>query len=633
MRGPLTLEEHEAVSKAPMVPPPTEDQVADLVKYLDAQDDYDGLTGVNDEIINMSADGNYMMEKALSEYEEPVELTPGTEKTAISTEIQDRGRLDLDYICGEGNEEAEESAEPLPALTIDFLDVGMGDSTLFVCGDGTTVLIDCGSTSSSREPGSDAVTFLQARLNQLRDLRRLNEPQIDRLYLTHPDQDHYNLLPSLFSSLPGLKVGEFHIGGRKNDYKMVRNVFPERDTKLPSIMTIFQSSKVVEYDPEFKGEAEASLKSVASSSGRAVSFRTLCANAVPLHKETKRNASSIAVLVEMAGQNRDDPPVKILMMGDGEQTVEEHLLRDHNGPISASTLLHVGHHGAEKAANKSFLEVVDPRVAQISADQNYAHPYRTLSERITKDPALQVNQAMANDPSHSIVVGEGANKTKFHKEEQTNSAIIMNIGKQEVDTSGSVKAEQARREGATPMVAIGQQWRVTFEGDGSFEMFSTLEDQNHDVVYLPNIVSPVAGTMGIDREAIGGESDPHMAAVSGRTRTERRGNCLYEAVNIALNNPPDMDRVLRQMVTDYAIQKPEIMRDAGLDHNRVMNTLSTPGGWAGNEGDIAPVLLASAIRQNIRVIAEGWETVVQSLEETQGDEIRLRLSDNHYDVL
>ena len=65
---------------------------------------------------------------------------------------------------------------------------------------------------------------------------------------------------------------------------------------------------------------------------------------------------------------------------------------------------------------------------------------------------------------------------------------------------------------------------------------------------------------------------------------------------------------------------------------RITDEKQTGHGHAG-DGHRGVIGFASAIRQNIRVIAEGWETVVESLVETQGDEIRLRLSDNHYDVL
>ncbi|RYE66079.1 MAG: hypothetical protein EOO81_11935 [Oxalobacteraceae bacterium] len=199
---------------------------------------------------------------------------------------------------------------------------------------------------------------------------------------------------------------------------------------------------------------------------------------MPLHQETKTNAASLVVLVEMAAPSQGIEPVKLLMMGDGEVTVEEQLLREHTGAITNSTLLHVGHHGAEKAATKPFLEVVNPRVAQVSADQNWAHPYRTTIKRITDNPKLRVNEALENDPSHSIVVGQGSGKTKVHEQEFTNSALLMNIGEQVDDVSGSENAKKVIAAGDAPKEAIGQQWRVTFQDDTSFEPFSTRHDGN-----------------------------------------------------------------------------------------------------------------------------------------------------------
>jgi len=433
-----------------------------------------------DELNAMDAEARKVIEAASRELQEDVWLQKGDLELDIG--------MDVDVEAFDEEEEPSVQA-PLPPLTVDFLDVGMGDSTLFVCGDGTTVLIDCGTTSNIKTGAQDALTFLSSRLQELQALRGLPAPRLDRVYLTHPDRDHYNLLPSLFQMTPGLKVNEFHIGGQKSEYdKKGEDVFKFKNRATMS--ELFKKCKVFEYGKEFAGEKSASLVSETSATGGPVSFRILCANSVAGHqhkskKESGPNLSSLVVLVEMKPQHADPrtPPAKILMMGDGEASVEDRLLQLHSKAIHDCTLLHIGHHGSQIAANAHFLSHVNPRVAQVSADQNWAHPYRSTVERVTQAPGLRVNEAMSGDEAHPIVYGEGANATKVHTQTSTTSALIMNISEQQVDTSDSEKAVAARKtKGMTPTVAIGEQWRVQFNADGTFEAFSTRRDP--DVTYL-----------------------------------------------------------------------------------------------------------------------------------------------------
>ncbi len=66
------------------------------------------------------------------------------------------------------------------SLTVDFLDVGQGDSTLITFPDGRHWLIDAGGTAAA-EIGTDHLVPI---------LRGLGVKKLDRLVLTHPDPDH-----------------------------------------------------------------------------------------------------------------------------------------------------------------------------------------------------------------------------------------------------------------------------------------------------------------------------------------------------------------------------------------------------------------------------------------------------------
>src|SRR6266436_6786539 len=69
-----------------------------------------------------------------------------------------------------------------------FMDAGQGDCTLIVYPDGSLTLVDCGSTKSG------AAAFVE--IKKVID-RHFDNKQDFNLVLTHPDEDHYNLLQTL----------------------------------------------------------------------------------------------------------------------------------------------------------------------------------------------------------------------------------------------------------------------------------------------------------------------------------------------------------------------------------------------------------------------------------------------------
>lgn len=92
------------------------------------------------------------------------------------------------------------------ALSLHFLDVGQGDSTLIVCPNATTILIDGGSLSG--RSAADVRAYIDGQIGPL--------AAIDHLIVSHPDADHYNLLPSV---LQGRLVRRAYYVGEASDYR------------------------------------------------------------------------------------------------------------------------------------------------------------------------------------------------------------------------------------------------------------------------------------------------------------------------------------------------------------------------------------------------------------------------------
>ncbi|HWI52485.1 MAG TPA: DUF4157 domain-containing protein, partial [Symbiobacteriaceae bacterium] len=114
--------------------------------------------------------------------------------------------------------------------------------------------------------------------------------------------------------------------------------------------------------------------------------------------------------------------------------------------------------------------------------------------------------------------------------------------------------------------------------------------------------------------------------------TTRSGNCLYEAVNIVLGNQLETVDALRELAGDYILEHPELAQLAGLDLNQVIATLTTPGAWAGDEGDLAPVVLASVVERQLKIVTDNQVYLIDPAGPVQGQPLTLYLHGDHYTV-
>jgi hypothetical protein len=82
------------------------------------------------------------------------------------------------------------------------------------------------------------------------------------------------------------------------------------------------------------------------------------------------------------------------------------------------------------------------------------------------------------------------------------------------------------------------------------------------------------------------------------------GNCLYDAVNDALGNSEGLANQYRQIATQWFVTHYHNYPDlqAVGDPTEVVDILSTPGRWDADAGDLAPLILASALGATIEVV-------------------------------
>ena len=212
-------------------------------------------------------------------------------------------------------------------LTVHFIDVGEGDSILLTCGK-EAMMVDFG---------------IEENRNNLLDYIKKQRVKILKYAVgTHPHEDHMGAMSHIINKIPtkGILLTKCHSHEPfyLNTLKVIRKyhipvIFPRAGKR-------FRLGK-------------ARIKVLA-----------------PLRTGYKRkNDYSLVLKVTYK-------KTSFLLMGDAEKTSEREMLKKYRHALK-STVLKVGHHGANTSSTKKFIQAVSPDCAVISTGPNpFGHPGR-----------------------------------------------------------------------------------------------------------------------------------------------------------------------------------------------------------------------------------------------------------------
>jgi competence protein ComEC len=218
-------------------------------------------------------------------------------------------------------------AENEGKLSVYFLDVGQGDSTLFVY-EGKTILIDAGEA----DVGDRVVS----------DLRSCNVTQIDLLVTTHPHSDHIGGMQKVLAAFPVGSVLDAGLPHPSPTYEHFLDTIEQEHIPYQ----VAGQGQVIKFDPAIRVFVLSPPKERAGDDP---------------------NDNSVVLRISYGA-------VDFLMTGDLDNAGEEALLKTRY-PLDAE-ILKVGHHGSSSSTSPPFLARIHPETAIISAgvDNPYNHP-------------------------------------------------------------------------------------------------------------------------------------------------------------------------------------------------------------------------------------------------------------------
>ena len=252
-------------------------------------------------------------------------------------------------------------------LVITMLDVGQGDGIYIADGNNNCYFIDGGS-SSKRDVGTyQLLPFLKAE----------GAGRLRALFVTHMDSDHYNGIAALMDDMAQ--------GGIVIENLIMPDIGEK--SRSDAYYELVEQAKATEINVLYihKGESIQNGK-----------LKLTCLHPIAGEEGEDTNAASTVLYLEY-----EDFSALFTgdLEGDGETNVTKYLKENKKTYVTNTgafvknntcfineeiTLLKVAHHGSKNSTLQSFLDIVSPRIALISAgrDNSYGHPHTETLGRL-----------------------------------------------------------------------------------------------------------------------------------------------------------------------------------------------------------------------------------------------------------
>lgn len=234
-------------------------------------------------------------------------------------------------------------------LKMTFLDIGQGDATFIDFPDGQQMLVDCSIDGRILEALGKVIPYY--------------DRDIDYLFITHPDSDHYGGCESVLERFDVKHI--VYSGMVKTGDDMWQSFLAAKE------------HEGAQYE-EIKAE---DVWTIASTSLHFLyPDHVLAQNSkIPgLETETNTNNTSLVFRIDYGNNS-------VLMMGDAELELEDYLLETYSDQLNVD-ILKLGHHGSDSSTGQEFIEMVSPKdaIASCGLDNKFGHPSRRILKRLER---------------------------------------------------------------------------------------------------------------------------------------------------------------------------------------------------------------------------------------------------------
>ena len=248
--------------------------------------------------------------------------------------------------------------KPLKELHITMLDVGQGDGILIQSVEGTTVLIDGGSSSVSNVGTYRLWPFL----------KYYGITRIDYMIMTHSDEDHISGQLELLQNCSnwGLSIGCYLMPELS---EMSRT---ENDRKLQEAAVLAKVPVRYINTGDFIKDGKLSLLCLHPKQGFSGASANACSTVLNLSY-----GSFTMLLTGDLEKEGEEALCQLLAETDSQDKISDFLPEQYD-------VLKVAHHGSKNSTAREILSYLSPKTALISCGRKnrYGHPHKELLERL-----------------------------------------------------------------------------------------------------------------------------------------------------------------------------------------------------------------------------------------------------------
>ena len=321
-------------------------------------------------------------------------------------------------------------------ILVEFLDVGQGEGNLITTSNGFAIMVDFGNFENT----TIEMRYLQravAALKEAATKRGSDQFILDYLFISHPDQDHYNKFTALMAAVAEatrkpLLIKRVVIASSPSNYKQGNFKAEVLDpAKAANTLEDFNQNR-------FHNVVDGSKALVPWArfdvGGLPLDLFVLSAN-VPVGDAraevkgpvsrvgTTANVASLVVKLSFTG-------VTVTFPGDAERGTEGSIIHNYTRegalPVLKTYALKFGHHGSRIGMSDEWLDATDPRATFASAAVRWSHPYCEVTHRVlnpqgpTRTPPDKLFQ-------HWWSCGEGSGATQEYTNTNNTDGVYTNI--------------------------------------------------------------------------------------------------------------------------------------------------------------------------------------------------------------